>query len=191
MKKKFTIATLIVVCISLALASFLHYYQNQKEIEQYAFTMDSANGKVSLSDFDGKYKIIYFGYTYCPDVCPTTLSLVAAALKKLPKAKAKKFQLIFVSVDPKRDKLQNLKEYINYFYKGAIGVTTTNQKYLKQITAKYGAYYSYQYVKNSKTDYSVAHTSFVYIMGKNGKLNNKLSHLERMSDILNVLKKLP
>lgn len=190
MKKKFAVAILLLLAISLTLVSFLKYYQNQKEIDQYAFTMDSVDGKVSLSDFDGKYKIVYFGYMYCPDICPTTLSIVANALQQLPKEKEKKFQLIFVSVDPKRDKLKNLKEYANYFYKGAIGVTS-NQKYLKQITAKYGTYYSYEYLKDSKINYSVAHTSFVYIMDKNGKLRNKLSHLEKTSDVLNTLNKLP
>jgi len=188
-KKKFSVVILLLLAVSFALISFLNYYQNQKEINQYAFTMDSIDGKVSLSDFDGKYKIIYFGYMYCPDICPTTLSLVANALQQLPKEKAKKFQLIFVSVDPRRDKLKNLKEYANYFYKGAIGITS-NQKYLKQITAKYGTYYSYEYLKDSKINYSVAHTSFVYIMDKKGKLRNKLSHLENSNGVLNILKKL-
>lgn len=190
MKKKLILSLFLIIGIPLAFISILNYNQNQKEIKRYAFTMDSVDGKVSLSDFDGKYKIIYFGYTSCPDVCPTTLSMISEALNKLPKEQAKKFQLIFISVDPGRDRLKGLKEYVNYFYKGSVGLTSTNKKYLKQISSNYGAYYSYQYLKGSKTEYSVAHTSFVYIMDKNGKLIHKLDHLEESSGVLSILKKL-
>jgi protein SCO1/2 len=150
--------------------------------------MNSINGKVSLSDYDGKYKLIYFGYMYCPDICPTSLSVLASALKVLPKEQADKFQVIFISVDPDRDKLKELKEYANYFYKGAIGLTSTNKKYLKNIASNYGTYYTKEYLQNSKMNYSVAHTSFVYLMDKDGILLDKVSHLENTSDILDIIK---
>jgi protein SCO1/2 len=189
MKKKFIIFITSIILLSLGFLFVTQYMQNQKEIEQYAFTMDSIDGKVSLSDFDDKYKIIYYGYMYCPDICPTSLSIVASALNKLPKEQADKFQLIFISVDPDRDKVKELKEYANYFYEGAIGITS-NEKYLKTISANYGTYYANEYLENSKIDYSVAHTSFVYIMGKDGKLLHKLKHLEKTSDVLNAIKSL-
>jgi len=189
MKKIFLIFTLFIIAMIIGLFWYLPYYQKQEQIKQYSFTMDSADGEISLNDYDGKYKLIYFGYMYCPDVCPTSLSIVSSALNALPKNQANQFQLIFISVDPNRDKLPLLKEYANYFYKGAIGVTS-NEKYLKQISSNYGTYYSKVYLKNSKMDYSVAHTSFVYIMGKDGTLINKISHLEKTSEILNILKNL-
>ncbi len=189
MKKKLILFTLSIILISFAFLIVLPYVQDQKKIKQYAFTMDSIDGKVNLSDFNGKYTLIYYGYMYCPDICPTTLSIVADALKKLPKQKADMFQLIFISVDPDRDKVEGLKEYANYFYKGAIGVTS-NKKYLKTITANYGTYYAYEYLENSKINYSVAHTSFVYVMDKNGKLLHKLEHLEKTSDVLSIIKNL-
>jgi protein SCO1/2 len=189
MKKKLILFLIPIFLLSVAFLFVLPYMQNQKEIKQYAFTMDSIDGKVSLSDFDGKYKIIYYGYMYCPDICPTSLSIVASALKKLPKEQADKFQLIFISVDPDRDKVKELKEYANYFYKGAIGVTS-NEKYLKSISSNYGTYYANEYLENSKIDYSVAHTSFVYIMDKDGKLLYKLKHLEKTNDVLSIIKNL-
>jgi len=189
MKIKILIFISLILATILGLYFFLPYKQKQNEIAQYSFTMDSINGKVSLSDYDGKYKLIYFGYMYCPDICPTSLSVLASALKMLPKEQADKFQVIFISVDPDRDKLKELKEYANYFYKGAIGITS-NKKYLKTITSNYGTYYTKEYLKDSKMNYSVAHTSFVYLMDKDGILLDKVSHLEKTSDILNIIKTL-
>ena len=189
MKTKLYLLIFFVLAITLAILLIPPYIQTQKEIEQYSFTMDSMDGKVSLSDFDGRYKLIYYGYMYCPDICPTSLSIIASALQKLPKEQADLFQLIFISVDPDRDKLKDLKEYANYFHKGAIGLTS-DKKYLKKISANYGTYYTNEYLENSKIDYSVAHTSFVYLIGKNGKLLYKLKHLEKTSDVLNIIKKL-
>lgn len=189
MKKKLILFITPIFLISLVFLLIIPYMENQKEIKQYAFTMESADGKVSLSDFSDKYKLIYYGYMYCPDICPTSLSIIASALKKLPKEQADLFQIIFISVDPDRDKLKDLKEYANYFYKGAVGITS-NKEYLKKISSNYGTYYANEYLENSKIDYSVAHTSFVYIMDKEGKLLHKLKHLEKTSDVLNSIKNL-
>lgn len=189
MSKKLILITLPITLLFLVLYVVLPYMEKQKEIKQYAFEMNSIDGKVSLSDYDGKYKLIYFGFMYCPDVCPTTLSIVSQALNQLPKEQADKFQIIFISVDPDRDKLKELKEYANYFYKGTIGLTS-DEKYVKDISRKYGTYYSKEYLKDSSIGYTVAHTSYTYIMGKDGTLVNKLPHLKNTQEILNVLKEL-
>ncbi|WP_024955728.1 SCO family protein [Sulfurospirillum arcachonense] len=188
MSKKLILLFTPIILLLLMFFLIIPYMQKQDEIKQYAFTMNSIDGKVSLSDYDGKYKLIYYGYMYCPDICPTTLSIISQALNQLPKDKAEKFQLIFISVDPDRDKLKELKEYVNYFYKGSIGITS-DEKYLKHISGNYGTYYSKEYLKNSKMDYSVAHTSFVYLMDKDGTLLKKLNHLENSKKILEILKK--
>ena len=124
---------------------------------------------------------------YCPDICPTTLSLVSSALNKLDSNNAREFQLIFISVDPQRDKVKGLKEYVSYFYPSAIGITS-NEKYLKKISSNYGTYYAKENLKNSKMGYSVAHTSFVYIMDKDGKLMHKFKHLENNKTLYTYLK---
>jgi len=175
------------ILFSVGLFIVLPYYQNQKIIKRYAFTMDSLDGKVSLSDFRGKFPIVYFGYMDCPDICPTTLAMISQSLHKLSIKDAKKFQLIFISVDPDRDKIKGLKEYVSYFYPTAIGVTS-NAKYLKKVSANYGAYYKKIYLKGSKINYSVAHTSFIYIMDKNGKLAKRISHPDSVKSVLNALK---
>jgi protein SCO1/2 len=187
MKKYAIIFLTPIVIFAIGLFVIVPYYQNQKIIKRYAFTMDSIHGKVSLSDFKGKVPIIYFGYMDCPDICPTTLAMISGALHKFSKKDAQKFQLIFISVDPDRDKVKGLKEYASYFYPTAIGVTS-NAKYLKKVSANYGAYYKKIYLKGSKIGYSVAHTSFIYVMDESGKLAKRLSHPDSAEPIYKALK---
>lgn len=189
MKKKLSVFFGLLALSAIVLFVVLPYYTKQEEKKIYAFTMDSADGKVSLGDFEGKMPIIYFGYMYCPDICPTTLSMVASALKSLPAEDAAKFQLIFISVDPERDEVGELKEYAQYFYPNAIGITSSPE-YLKQIGPRYGAYWSKEPLENSAIGYSVAHTSFVYFMDKDGILKNKVSHVQSPEPVLEVLKEM-
>ncbi|WP_331776018.1 SCO family protein [Sulfurospirillum sp. 1612] len=187
MRKKLIIIFSAIVIIAGLVFVGLPYYQNQKLIQRYAFTMDSASGKVSLKDFKGKIVILYFGYMYCPDICPTTLSMVSDALHKLPKEEAKRFQLLFVSVDPDRDTLKNLKAYANYFYPTAMGLTSTKAN-LKAVSRTFGAYYSKIYDKGSKTQYTVAHTSSVYIINTQGILEKTIPHTEDENVFLKAFK---
>ena len=77
MKKTVILLALPLLLLGLILGVGLPWYQNNQEIQKYAFTMDSAEGKVSLSDFEGRYPVLYFGYMFCPDVCPTSLTMLA------------------------------------------------------------------------------------------------------------------
>lgn len=181
---------LAVPLVALALVWWsLRYMQNQNAINQYAFTLQSVDGVVKMSDFKGKKPIVYFGYMYCPDICPTTLSLLSSALHKLPKEQAEQFQIIFISVDPQRDALKELKEYANYFDKNAIGLSG-DENYLKKITDNYGTYYAKEYLEGSNLEYSVNHTTFVYFFDQNGKLKDKIQHVNNTEAILEVLQKM-
>jgi protein SCO1/2 len=164
----------------------VYYINLQNEVKPYAFTLQSADGEVHLSDFRGKMPIVYFGYMYCPDICPTTLALSANALRKLSKEDAKKFQLIFISVDPQRDTLKDLKEYVEYFYPYGLGLSG-GEKYLKEITKNYGTYYAKEFEDNSTTNYSVAHTTSLYFFDKKGRLQNKIKHPQSSDEIYQIL----
>ena len=96
------------------------------------FTLQSANGPVSLKDFRGKEVLVYFGYTYCPDICPTSLAATAEGLKQLTPEELARVAMIFVSVDPKRDTPARLKEYVTFFHSAIVGVTA---RYFKKATA--------------------------------------------------------
>jgi protein SCO1/2 len=129
------------------------------------FTLTDQNGQQrSDSEFRGKYMLVFFGYTFCPDVCPTTLAVMAAALDKMG-ADADRIVPIFISVDPERDKPEVLKAYLSAFGPRFIGLTGTEE----EIAAAAKAYRVYvQAHKEDGANYTVDHSGVVYLMDKSG-----------------------
>jgi protein SCO1/2 len=151
------------------------------------FTLDSSNGKVSLNQFKDKVVLIYFGYTWCPDVCPTNLSMLASALSQLTENEKKQVQGIFISVDPDRDNVQRLAEYTHFFHEKIIGLTGTKEQ-IDDIAKRYGV--SFRLVKqDSATDYVVDHSSETYVIDKQGKLQEALPHAALPDQILVTIRK--
>ncbi len=150
------------------------------------FTLFGKDGAVSLSDFKGKVVAIYFGYTQCPDICPTNLALLGAALKQLTAAELENFQGIFISVDPGRDSPQHLADYTHFFHPKIIGVSGAPDD-LDPVVARYGAYYEKTSFSNSALLYGVAHTSETYIVSKDGKLSAILPHATPAKDVLQAI----
>jgi cytochrome oxidase Cu insertion factor (SCO1/SenC/PrrC family) len=121
---------------------------------------------VSDRDFQGRYQLIYFGYTFCPDVCPTTLALIAAALEKMG-PDAQRIAPIFITVDPGRDTPQALKKYLAAFDPRFIGLTGS-QSELSKVEKEYKVYAQKEPLKGGT--YAVNHSSVIYLMGPKGKL---------------------
>jgi protein SCO1/2 len=138
------------------------------------FTLQSADGTLSLKDYRGKLVLVYFGYTYCPDICPTSLAATAAALNLLTPEEAAQVAVIFISVDPQRDTPARLKEYAAFFHPVMIGVTGTPDN-LAEIAGRYGAFYAHQKV-DSAGGYVVDHTADTYVVGRSGRLLTKIPH---------------
>jgi protein SCO1 len=131
------------------------------------FTLESSAGKtVTDRDFRGKYMLVYFGYTYCPDVCPTTLNAVAAALDKLG-PKAMQLRPIFITVDPERDTPDVMKQYTGAFGPDLIGLTGTPDQIAK-VAKEYRVYYAKHVTGAGPNDYSMDHSSIIYLMGPDG-----------------------
>jgi protein SCO1/2 len=132
------------------------------------FTLeDSAGKQVSDRDFRGKYMLVYFGYTFCPDVCPTTLNEVADALEHLG-TKANDLQPIFITVDPKRDTPAVVKQYTAAFSPKLIGLTGTPEQ-IAAVAKAYRVYYAEHRTGPGPNDYSMDHSSILYLMGPDGK----------------------
>ncbi len=132
------------------------------------FTLQDGNGRqVTDRDFRGKYMLVYFGYTFCPDVCPTTLNEVANALDRLG-PKADRLQAIFITVDPKRDTAAVMKRYTAAFSPRLLGLTGTPEE-IAQAAKAYRVYYSEHRTGPGPNDYSVDHSSILYLMGPDGK----------------------
>lgn len=133
----------------------------------FSFTLESMSGPVSLSDFGGKVVVLYFGYTFCPDVCPATLTDLARAMKLLGK-KADDVQVIMVSVDPERDTADKLEEYVHAFDPDFIGLTGTPEQ-IAEVAARYGVYYA-KHEGSDASGYLIDHTATVMVINEEGRL---------------------
>ncbi|GLR64307.1 SCO family protein [Marinospirillum insulare] len=138
------------------------------------FTLTSHQGEVSLSDFEGQLALIYFGYTWCPDICPTSMLFLAKAVNSLPDDLCDQLQPIFISVDPKRDSPERLADYVDFFEAGILGLTG-EEDYLAKLAKQYGAFYRYVEI-DSAMGYAVDHTSDFYLVNSSGKLLATLPH---------------
>lgn len=178
----------IIFLVAVILISILKpFVEDYKESQKYDFTVNTIDGKISKDDFKGKALAVYFGYTYCPDVCPTSLSSLAQALNSFDKAKTKDFVGLFISVDPDRDTLKNLNEYSKYFHSNFIGATS-NKTNIDDITKRYESYYKKIPLNDSAMGYSVSHTSFIYFFDKNGKFISKADHFSDPKKLKETLK---
>lgn len=150
------------------------------------FTLQSVAGPVSLQDFRGKLVLLYFGYTSCPDVCPTSLSLVTQALNELSEDELKEIQAIFISVDPKRDTPEVLARYVGYFHPNLIGVTGTELE-VAEVAQLYGAQYYEVEMEGSAFGYSVNQSSVTYLITPEGTLRFIFPHATPASVIVEAI----
>lgn len=153
------------------------------EENRYNFTAQSMNGEVNLHSFDGENKLIYFGYTYCPDICPTTLNDLGQALKEL---NIKDTTILFITLDPNRDSVKRADEFVKFFYPNSHGLVV---KDLNGTAKRYGVRYEIVPLKDSAMKYSIAHSGFVYLFNKNGKYIGDITNLT-YENIISSLKKL-
>jgi protein SCO1 len=131
------------------------------------FTLEDGNSKpVTDKDFRGKYLLVYFGYTFCPDVCPTTLNAVAEAMEKLGPGAAR-IQPLFITVDPKRDTPAVVKQYTAAFGPTILGLTGTAEE-IALVAKEYRVYYAEHRTGSGPNDYSMDHSSVLYLMDPKG-----------------------
>jgi protein SCO1/2 len=135
-----------------------------------AFTLTDHNGRrVSDADFRGRFMLIFFGYTFCPDVCPLELQTIGRAMEILG-AKGKKITPVFITVDPARDTPAHLKDYVTAFHPRLVGLTGSSAE-IAAVAKAYKVYYGKSAgTKAGATDYLVDHSAFIYLMGPGGKL---------------------
>ena len=175
----------LLLLVSLAVTSIISAHEikgsedtgsNLKKPEYYKnfggdFSLTGPEGKtVSLEDFRKKLVLIYFGYTFCPDVCPVTLSNLKLLMLSLQE-KAEDVQVIFISIDPERDTYQKLKDYVPYFHPTFIGLTGSEAD-LTAVAKKYQTIYLKQKVE-SEAGYLMAHTDVVILVDQNGRYRGR------------------
>ncbi|WP_029520107.1 SCO family protein [Persephonella sp. IF05-L8] len=169
MKKILTVVFTLLLLSQVVFAYQFYGYPYVQKVKD--FTLIDQNGKkVSLSDFRGKYLLVFFGYTYCPDVCPTSMFRISETLKHLGKYKDK-VHVLFISVDPERDTPQLLKKFLSFYDptgKYMTGLTGSPEE-IKKVAKMFRAYYEKVPVKNNpEVGYLVDHTAFIYLLDKKG-----------------------
>ena len=141
------------------------------------FTLTDHQGERRTDeDFRGRYLLIYFGYTYCPDICPTNLSTMSQALDELGD-KAEGVQPLFVSIDPARDTAEVLADYVGHFHPRMVGLTGTEAE-IRQVAKAYRVHRSkVVFDKDAPTDdYLVNHSSITFLMGPDGGFLSLFPH---------------
>ena len=138
------------------------------------FTLDSPQGKLSLSTYRGKVVLLYFGYTFCPDVCPTALAIMAQAFAALAPGELEQVRGIFVSVDPERDTMEVLQAYAPFFHPVIVGASGTPEQ-VAEVARRYGVSYMKQKAIDGRP-YTVDHSSATYLIAADGRLVSVLPH---------------
>ncbi len=188
--KRLVILALLGISIGLGITLSIYKFQEPKGIIYKETTVDDAfnkdkkiggdftlidhNGKLrSTSEYRGKILLIYFGYTYCPDVCPMALEHITTALQMLGKDRDK-IGVFFVSVDPTRDTCETLKLYSTNFDPNIV-MLTGKEEALQDAMSKYKVYAKKE-IKEGFSDYLINHTSIVYVIGPDGAYVTSFAH---------------
>ena len=151
------------------------------------FELTQGNGSnFRLSEKRGNVVLLFFGYTSCPDVCPTTLSEMKRVMADLG-ADAERVQVVFVTVDPQRDTAQKLKEYVSIFNPTFIGLSGSMEE-LEKVWSDFGVYREEEELPNSATGYLVNHTARVYLIDRDGNLRLSYSYGTATDDFVHDLK---
>jgi protein SCO1/2 len=198
MSRKYAI--LIAVVISLVTASVLFAWQqfaggpaSQATTSGTAaiggpFTLVSTKGEmVTDQAYRGKWLLAFFGYTICPDACPTALNNISVALEKLG-PDANKIQPVFITVDPRRDPREVMSEYLKSFDSRIVGLTGT-QDQIEKVTKEYRVYVATQKPDADNDYYLVSHSAYIYLINPDGKFVNVIAGSEAGEDIATWLRK--
>jgi len=152
------------------------------------FTLVSTNGdNVTDQTYRGKWLLIFFGFTFCPDACPTALNNISVALEKLG-ADADKLQPLFVTVDPHRDTREVMAEYLKSFDSRIIGLTGP-QDQIDRVVKEYRVYVASQTSDAGDDNYFVSHSAYIYLMDPQGKFVNVIQGSEGGEEIAAWLRK--
>jgi cytochrome oxidase Cu insertion factor (SCO1/SenC/PrrC family) len=153
------------------------------------FTLVDENGQqVTDEDFKGKLMLVFFGYTFCPDVCPTELNVYAEVMQGLGD-EADQVTPVFITIDPERDTVEVVKEYTDAFHPSIVGLTGSTEQ-IAHVKKQYRAYGQAVDKDKDPEFYLVDHTSFSYLMGKDGEMITVFSYGTKAEEIITNIQKL-
>ncbi len=153
------------------------------------FTLNSADGPLSLNELRGKVVLLFFGYTSCRDVCPIALSTIDRVFANMTPDELGRVQALFISLDPERDTLEKLKKYTGYFHPNIVGVTE-KPEVVAEVAEQYGVRYKKKILPNSALGYVDHHPADIFVVGPDGKLRNTLAHNVHARPLINRIRSL-
>jgi protein SCO1/2 len=146
------------------------------------FTMQNQDGRtVTQADLGGQLMVGYFGYTFCPDICPTELGAIAAAMDLLSAEEAGRTTPLFVTVDPERDTPEQMKAYVSNFHPRMVGLTGTPEQ-VATMAREFRVFYA-KVQRPEMTEYLMDHSSFIYLIGSDGRVRGLLRPQSAPEDI--------
>ena len=146
-------------------------FSNPEPAPPFTLTADTGE-RIGIDAYQGKVVLLYFGYTFCPDVCPASLAELADAMDDLGTA-SKDVQVVMISVDPARDTPQLLGEYVDHFNSSFVGMTGTDEE-IATVADRYGVYYQ-AHEGTAATGYLVDHLASVMLIDRKGRLAEVIS----------------
>lgn len=150
--------------------------------------LDVKGKQVSSKDFRDKYLLVYFGFTFCPDICPTALYNIKEVIDNLPIGIQSEVVPIFITIDPNRDTIANLAHYMEQFEGKIVGLTGSEEQVKKAID-QYRVYRQKIENPNEPENYLLDHSSFIYFMDKNGEYISHFGHNTNSDEIVKFISK--
>lgn len=155
-----------------------------------AFTLIDQHGQpFTRNDLAGRPALFYFGYTFCPDVCPLTLAEIRQVIGLL-EADAQDVNFVFVSVDFRRDTPARLSQYLPAFDARLIGLTTNDEAHVRSITQGFGVFYELEESSATSAEYLVAHTSATFLVDRDGRIRVKFAYRTPPPEIAEVIRQI-
>tara|TARA_B100001175_G_scaffold152484_1_gene129238 strand:+ start:124 stop:726 length:603 start_codon:yes stop_codon:yes gene_type:complete len=176
MRKEVLFISFIIIFIFISIYTFINkdFFSNnlvqvierQDSLPGGHFVLKDQNNQIFDSAASQKLMLIYFGFTYCPDVCPTTLIKVSDIIDRL-KEDSKEINSIFITVDPERDTTEILSDYVSAFHQDIIGLTGTKSE-IEKVTEDWGVYYQKEII-DGEEDYTMNHLDIIFLANANGE----------------------
>jgi len=170
-------------------ASVLPVERTGKPLVGGPFALTDHHGqRVTDKDFRGRFMLVYFGYTFCPDVCPADMQILSTALENMG-PKADRFAPIFITIDPERDTAEQLASYVQHFHPRMIGLTGSVDE-ITAVAKAYRVYFSKVKDESAEDEYLMNHSAFIYVMNEQGEYLTHFGHGTKPDAIVERLTKL-
>ncbi|APX91614.1 SCO family protein [Halomonas sp. 1513] len=181
------IATLVLV-VALGTIWWVQQHGDDGEPRGGEVALPSTQGEFSLAAMDDdELAVLFFGYTYCPDICPMTLAVIRQALQQLEPEHAERLVPVLITVDPARDTLERLEEYVGYFGEQFIGARGSEEQ-LDDIAERYNLFWRRHDMEGSAMEYTVDHSSSMYLVDRHGEIRQRVLYAPTPHSLISAVR---